>query len=100
MILFTSHSKLATESVIINSVVNVTVKLVDTQKRLIKGETANFTVVGIGTFGLIMDNGDGSFAIKYKAPEIIGSAEITAVANNGKFASKTLYFFSSIFNIV
>ncbi|HIB92323.1 TPA: hypothetical protein EYO57_34920, partial [Candidatus Poribacteria bacterium] len=80
----------AAESVYVNSVVNVTVKLVDTQKRLIRGETVGLAV-DIGTLGPLTDNGDGSFTTKYTAAETIGTAKITAVANNGKFASTTFY---------
>ena len=90
--------KLDAKSVYVNSAANVTVKLIDSQNRMIRGETVNLTVDS-GTLGPLTGNGDGSFTTKYTAAETIGTATITAVANNGKFASQSLYIVDTRVNI-
>jgi len=83
--------ELDAESVYVNLVANVTVKLVDSKNRLIRGETVSLAV-DLGTLGPLTDNGNGSFTAKYTAPEIHGEARITAVANNSKYRGQLNFY--------
>ena len=65
---------------------NITVSVKNSNGKLVKGETIKLTT-DKGTIQTPIDNGDGTFSVKYTAVETAGNTLISVVTGSGKSAT-------------